>query len=693
MNKVLEAILKYDNLSLDDFPSMTPERRKYIQEKIKRTPAVPHGPTPTPTPAVPSQQKSDTPARATAEIGKPTGTPVREENGAGMSSKEETPAIRIPDVTEIMPQAKKKNIIEKESSLNAAKLLEAILKYDNLTLDDFPNMSQEKRMYIKRELDKLPNPEEQKAWKDIITLKSRYDISQKESDLMVLRRIVESFLDRWRNTMAADNHVEEAQRLKAEIDGLAIASEEKRWNGINKSDKHDLIAYLKQNPSTSHAQEIDDLLWRLLLDEVVREERSDGIFEYRIHFPKGQHMYDSENAELALNHWLNVKSSGDIFLVDRYTKHNLKSIFQGKASSVLHEMKEAEIEKMKKDPGSYDVSYLMKLIKEGVFPERELIYNGVITKKVLETLRNANIYDDLPDINAAVEDSVPECREGFTDIFFFGVPSTGKTCILMGLSGAKTIHVNKAHGGGAYASALQQFIDAGMTLPQTNSGVVATLETTVYDDDFKTQQKVNLIEMAGEDFARSIAANKERIYDFESMGTGATELLKNNNRKLFFLVIDPTTNIIRYKAKVVREYDEYTGKPVYDLVKVRCNQQELIKKMIDLFAHPNNREIMKKVDGIHFIMTKADLLGAPHEREKKALEKFMSDYGYVVAQRIVELGRRYNINLTTDYAPDLHAFSLGKFYVGGLYEYDPTDADKLIRYIRKYLNPVQNSKR
>ena len=83
-------------------------------------------------------------------------------------------------------------------------------------------------------------------------------------------------------------------------------------------------------------------------------------------------------------------------------------------------------------------------INDGIFSDNELINAKVMTDTVLETLRNHDINADLPDIRQAIESSKPECKEGqdFTDVYFFGVPSTGKTCVLMGMSRSNSLHIN-----------------------------------------------------------------------------------------------------------------------------------------------------------------------------------------------------------------------------------------------------------
>lgn len=52
---------------------------------------------------------------------------------------------------------------------------------------------------------------------------------------------------------------------------------------------------------------------------------------------------------------------------------------------------------------------------------------------------------------------------------------------------------------------------------------------------------------------------------------------------------------------------------------------------------------------------------------------------------LIEVCRDYNINSNSDYRPKLFTFSLGKLYVGGLYEYDPIDSELLVRTISEVL--------
>ena len=174
------------------------------------------------------------------------------------------------------------------------------------------------------------------------------------------------------------------------------------------------------------------------------------------------------------------------------------------------------------------------------------------------------------------------------------------------------------------------------------------------------------------------------------MGSGATQLLNNNNRKVFFLIIDPTANVVRINREITDGYDEETGEPIIHLEYCVVNQRTILQKMVNLLENPGNSDIMKKVDSIHIIMTKSDTLGDPIEREEKALKIFNDKIGGDILEPLIELCREYNINSNTQFCPKLYTFSLGTFYVGGLYEYDQTDSDRLVRAIK---NSTQRTKK
>lgn len=576
----------------------------------------------------------------------------------------------------IMPtlnELQKKQVIQREPSKSADYILDCIQKFDNLSLDDFPQMDPGKRDYIWDKMNKVPNPNEQKEWERIMSM-----VGNPSQELL---DALNQYIRNWKTSRPTGNHVDEAVKKVSDVEDALAASqaqiEESDWNNVDTLSLASLIDHLNKYPRTVHKDEIDDSVWGLIDKESIQDLQN-----YLTMFPAGVHAVEAKNILNAIVEWTNVKNSNDIFVVNDYLRVNPASPFVQQASILVAGLKQGEISAMRNNPNNYEVSRLLRLLNEGIITERELIMEKVMTENILDTLRNTDINNDLPNIRKAIEDSRAECKEGFTDVFFFGIPSTGKTCVLMGMSRSSSLHINLASGGGDYASALQQYTDVGVTVPRTPGTFVTTLEATISSrNESGAVHKVNLVEMSGEEFAFDIVNRPGHVFTFEDMGSGATQLLMNDNRKVFFLIIDPTANVVRINREVVDGYDEETGQPLTRLEYCVVNQRTLIQKMVDLFLDPGNSEIMKKVDSIHIIMTKSDTLGNPVEREEKALKIFKDKFGGDILEPLIELCQKYNINSNTQFCPKLYTFSLGTFYVGGLYEYEQTDSNRLVRAI------------
>ena len=569
-----------------------------------------------------------------------------------------------------LTEIQRRSLIDRVNTLPINTVL-TYFQSGEITFADVPQISAERKQYIEEQLNKMPNPLEQQEWAEIQSLSS--------SPSPELLKKIESYIRKWDGVRPAENHVDDARNLynalEAQVRAQAEQIERQDWERVNVFSQTDLMAYLAKYPNTVHKSEIDDLIWGL-----VDKENVTAVQNYITNFPNGNHIYEANNVLHAVLSWTEVKNSEDVFKVNDYIRDNPETPFIQKANELLLRLKQMEMHKMKASPNTYQVKDLLQLLSSNVFSERELINNNIVTSNILEILRMRRDVA-LPDVSYAIELSRPECKEGYTDVFFFGVPSTGKTCVLMGMSRSNSLHINLASGGGKYAEALQQYTDFGKTVPPTPGDFVATLEATITSVTRPgAEHKINLVEMSGEEFVMGIADNPEGQFTFESMATGATNLLSNDNRKVFFLIIDPTASTVIINREVIT-YNEQTGEPTKTLRSFVVNQRTLIHKIVDILQDPNNAEIMKKVDSIHIIMTKADLLGNSVEREEKANNIFQATYAKDILTPLIKLSEEYNINAATNFHPKLYTSSLGTFYVGGLYEYEPNDSNRLVTAI------------
>ena len=565
----------------------------------------------------------------------------------------------------------RKKLIDDINRLNINVVLKYFLRGD-ISLSDVPHITDDRRKYIE---DYLPAPA-QKDWDAL-------QASLSEVSESTLNKL-EAYIRKYEGTRPDGNHVDEAIAKRNEIkDALrrdALATEETEWKTVDPFSMMSLIGHLNKYPMSAHRDEIDDKVWN-----IIDKESEQQLQDYKVLFPKGKYIEKATAMLEVLDEWMIVRDSGDISFVFQYIRKRPESPYIDKAYCLLMDLKHQEICRMRHEPNRYDVSRLLYLVQLGIFTVDELISEGVMTENVWHTLNNIDVKNDLPDIYEAMQDSKVECQDGCIDVYLWGLPSTGKTCILQGLLSSSSLLLDLTSSGGSYAEALRQYTDYGMASPRTLDDSVTTLKTTIITDGHTPiKYNVNFVEMSGHHILDMVEDNSE--HSKEDNNSDIAHLLHNDNRKVFFLIIDPTINNI----KLNREYDEYdeqTGEKIHRLKYVVFNQKIFMQQIVNIFQAPANSDIMRKVDSIHIIITKADTFGERLQRGEKALDYFNDHYGINVTQPLVDLCEKYHINCNSNYRPKLFTFSLGKFYVGGLYEYDPIDSELLINTITAIVPP------
>ena len=356
-------------------------------------------------------------------------------------------------------------------------------------------------------------------------------------------------------------------------------------------------------------------------------------------------------------------------LIDKYKEAPIVE----QVMSAFNLLKNEEIERVKKEPCNYDPHYLLYLIEKGFFTKQEFIDSGVLTESIYKRLLNYDPYAGTFDFRSVYDDCELKCEEGSTDVYFFGVPCSGKSTLLMALLSSGNLRNNLLN---SYAHFFNLYLEAGKIVPVTPRTIAMPIPVS----NIKSQ-RFNLIDYGGIQLVEDILFNKDHIVKICEIDAALSRLLSNGNRKSFFIIIDPTAKVLRYCREVVVGHDEETGLPLIELEYHAVYQRTLIQMMVNLFEFPENSEIMKKVDSIHIIMTKSDTLGNPVEREEKALGIFNERYADDIMEPLKDLCKKYGINKSDNYTPRLYTFSLGKFYLGGLFDFNPADADTLANVI------------
>lgn len=351
-----------------------------------------------------------------------------------------------------------------------------------------------------------------------------------------------------------------------------------------------------------------------------------------------------------------------------------------------------ELNRMRSHPARYSRQMLERLLDSGIFTVNELYAAQVITPESREkALLNRDYLPVMTDFQKGNQElvSIPG-----TDVYFFGMPSSGKTSLLMGIAAASGLDytLDMRTNGGPYAAALRQYAQAGQIPGRTLGRFVTSISGEINDTRPNGKIKsipVNLIEMSGEEFALRIAETKEP--SIANMGTGVTNMLRNDNQKIFFIVVDASRPMVKvsYLAHEIDDEVELSKQVRFRYI----SQLDILDKFMVLLGLPDNQEIMSKVSAIHFIVTKADAIdGDPAaDRDTKALNLINTHYLSVVEQLKNFCRRSKSINKKNDYIPLVYTYSLGRFYPGDVYDFDNTDALKIVDAIRtSTLSPLRS---
>lgn len=564
------------------------------------------------------------------------------------------------------------NKVKTMSNVTKADILKWVNHYDDLTIEELKG-------YISDILyDEIINgptdPNEKKMWDEISSMPRGTSGEVEE----IVQKI-QAFITRYPKSKKADEANDLYGQMQALKDRLKKAQrEEDDWLNLEKGNYSALKTYMMKYPDSVHLEEIDDLMWK----NTKTVMGSHALNRYLSDWPLGQHAAEAIQALNGLGEWEEVKRSGDIFRVDDYRDNHPDSPFITEVNALYFKLRDEELAAMKANPSDYDKDELEQYLNADIFTKWELIDEGLMTDESWEKLQlDRDLFPNIQDYQIANPDlaASADC----TDIYLFGTPGTGKTCLLMGLAGADGhgYTLNMKSEGGPYASALQQYLNAGITPGRTFGSFVTTIHGLV-NDEVKGRyvtHPINLVEMSGEEFALHIADNQQ--VSLADMGTGATNLLRNENRKVFFIIVDSTKDSVKFNyIEQVRDAD---GNIIEDRMRKRyISQLDILNKFVSLFSLPENQDIMQRVDAIHFVVTKADMLGEYSTRKSKARELLLNKYRGPVQNLKTFCRQSQRINAVTSYSPQVFTFSLGKFYLGDVFDFDRQETLDILDAIR-----------
>ena len=374
--------------------------------------------------------------------------------------------------------------------------------------------------------------------------------------------------------------------------------------------------------------------------------------------------------------WIKAKEENTILSYTNLISQYPYCRYREKAEARIQRLKGDLLTDMKRYPFKYLREDMYEYISTGALTMRDLVDDSnILTDRGYSHIkRYPHLQDEQRQLPVSRLEN-PHSAAGNTDIYFFGVSGSGKTCVLSGLMSLDgqlgfTFDPKGPGGGGNYAMELQNYARTSMLPPATDQNYIQVIDAEINDEDGNLH-KIALIEMSGEKTAEFAAI--ENHTSLEDLGAGAAGLLSNDNNKVLFFVIDPTN-----------EKNVQMGRDNNQWVK----QSNVLRCVISLLS--KNPELMRKVVAIHVIMTKSDTLG--DYVDQQTIQDRLTQQGYAsVLSSIKGLCEKYDINKQTGFNVGLYPFCVGKFMPGDVYTFDETDSLKIMRVIQK--NTVVERKR
>lgn len=272
---------------------------------------------------------------------------------------------------------------------------------------------------------------------------------------------------------------------------------------------------------------------------------------------------------------------------------------------IKHEntLREAEIKEIcvKIENGELGVQQIKNLILEEKITEQHLLKYTLLTPELISKIK---IYNKLPtDFHSW--SNLPPLQPNRTDLYFFGQPGSGKSCILASIfrycdKHGMIINNTSNHVGTKYMNQLRDEISKNILPDSTARDGVNYIPIelrNVTNRDLK--HPLNFIEMSGE------------LYDSAYQGgisadnLDAKKYLTNNNKKLLFFVLDYHMH--------QKNIDGDNG----------TSQSSKIQSVLALL---DSMDILKKTDGIYIILTKTDLFPKGVNKEQFAFEFMNNNY-------------------------------------------------------------------
>lgn len=437
------------------------------------------------------------------------------------------------------------------------------------------------------------------------------------------------------------------------------------WTEVGNNPSHVTLAQYKALfPTGKHITECESLLNDLPWLTVKSKKPSPTIDDYRDYMSKypGKHDREANDAIKDLedeNDWHNAEIADTSYAYKQYLEKHPNGKYANKAHNATASSAERDqiLDELKKDRNSYTAKELNDYIGNHVLSEADLRTVFADSNEV-EAIRKYKEPKELPDGKA------PESLQaGSTEVYFWGTPSSGKTCALGAiLSAAKKygiLHKKKCQGHNYMDLLCNIFVsDSICVLPQgTSDGSIQEMVFSLRDNK-NNEHTITFIDLAGEVF-RAMYKKENNIQEDsyvreQALNKTLDYLRDGTNKKIHFFIVAYGEEHKKWDDLYMSDYLETT--------------MEYLN---------NNKVIRKGTNGVYILVTKSDNMPCKPEERAEYADRYIKEEMPAFYNNVKSICKHAGVR---DF--EVLPFSVGNVFAQKLchFESDNTDSvlDKLI---------------
>jgi len=307
---------------------------------------------------------------------------------------------------------------------------------------------------------------------------------------------------------------------------------------------------------------------------------------------------------------------------------------------------------------------------------------GIDVQKIKDYKEPDLFFDDIPQS----EDDIPK---GYTDVFFWGIPSSGKTCALSTIFNTiKKSYAMEAPDcdqkfGTIYRDSLINIFrndDWGYLPGRTNRDRTQYMPFLFYQRGEDKKRKISFFELSGEVFKyfyekayntkidQDDYDRSDILKSFETLEL----LLKSDNQKIHYFFID-----YYQETKHAETVNNFTQSNYLEAAAIYFRDKKDEKgKPIDIFK--------KKTDAVYVVVTKSDEI-PDNDREANAI-KFLNENFHTFMGVLENQCKRYSVDFK------VKLFSIGNVYFKRLCKINREFSTDIIHDLMRKVQPVSDSK-